>query len=76
MTSHQILKPPTSVPQGSILGPTLFNCHVRTLMEIIPETEENFVPGYTDDHVLINSFHPENTEIFSILTSNIACIQD
>ena len=34
-----------SVPQGCILGPTLFNCYVSTLMEIIPENEENFVSG-------------------------------
>ena len=45
-------------------------------MEIIPETEDNFVSGYADDHALINSFHPENTEIFSILASNISHIQD
>ena len=54
-----------SVPQGSILGPTLFNCYVRTLMEIIPETEDNFVSRDADDHTLINSFYPENTEILS-----------
>ena len=45
-------------------------------MEIIPETEESFVSGYADDHVLINSFHPGYTEIFSTLASHIACIQD
>ena len=28
-----------SVPQNSILGTTLFNCYVSTLMDIIPETE-------------------------------------
>ena len=65
-----------SVPQGSILGPTLFNCYVSTLMEIIPETEDNFVTGYADSHVIINSFHPENIEISSTLTSNISCIQE
>ena len=48
-----------SVPQVSILGSTLFNCYVSTLMEIIPETEDNFVSGYADDHALINSFHPD-----------------
>ena len=31
-------------------------------MEIIPDTEDNFVSGYADDHDLINSFHPENTD--------------
>ena len=45
-------------------------------MEIIPETEDNVVPGYTDDNTLINSFHPGNKEIFSTLASNISCIQD
>ena len=28
------------MPQGSILGPTLFNCYVSTLVEIIPENGE------------------------------------
>ena len=32
--------------------------------------------GYADDHALLNSFHPENTEIFFTLASNISCIQD
>ena len=64
------------MPQSSILGPTLFNCYVGTLLDIIPEAKENFVPGYADDHALINSFHPENKEIFSTVALNIACIQD
>ena len=65
-----------SIPQGSILGPTLFNCYVSTLMEIIPENEENFVSGYADDHALINTFHPENLEISPKLVSDISCIKD
>ena len=64
------------MPQGSILGPTLFNFYVSTLMEIIPENEENFVSGYADDHALINTFNPENIDISSKLVSNISCIKD
>ena len=29
-----------SVPQGSILGPTLFDCYGSTVMEIIPEQKK------------------------------------
>ena len=65
-----------SVPQGSIVGPTLFNYYVSTLMEIIPKTEDNFVSGYADDYALINTFHPENTDISQKLVSNISCIKD
>ena len=64
-----------SIPQGSILGPTLFNCYVSTLMEIIPENEENFVSGYADNHAIINTFHPENIDISPKLVSDI-CIKD
>ena len=45
-------------------------------MENIPETEEHFVSGYADDYALIISFQLEDTEIFSTLAQNIACIQD
>ena len=65
-----------SMPQGSILGPTLFNCYVSTLMEIIPENEENFMSGYADDHALIHIFHPENIDSSPKPVSNISCIKD
>ena len=32
--------------------------------------------GYADDHALINSFYPENTEIFSTLAFHFSCIPD
>ena len=65
-----------SMPQGSILGPTFFNCNVSTLMENIPENDENFMSGYADDYALINTFHPEGTDISPKLVSNISCIKD
>ena len=45
-------------------------------MEIIPENDENFVSGNADDHALINTFHPEDTDISSKLVSNISYIKD
>ena len=32
--------------------------------------------GYADDHALINTFHPENTDISPKLVSNVFCIKD
>ena len=49
-----------SGPQGSILGPILFNCYASTLMEIIPESKDSFLSGYADDHAIIHSFNPGN----------------
>ena len=65
-----------SLPQGNILCPTVFNCYVSTLMEIIPETEDNFVSGCADAHALMNSFHPENIDILSTLASDMTGIKD
>ena len=65
-----------SMPQGSILGPTIFNCYGSTLMEIISENEENFVSGYADDYALKNIFHPENIDISPKLVTSIFFIKD
>ena len=42
------------VPQGSILGPVLFNCYSSTIQGVMP----NNLSGYTDDHSLTESFKP------------------
>ena len=57
-----------SVPQGSIMGPILFNCYAGTLMEIIPESNDRFLSGYTDDHAISHSFNPDDNNIKQKMT--------
>ena len=45
-----------SVPQGSCLGPVLFNLYCSTITNCI-SSEQN-LGGYADDHCLIDSFDP------------------
>ena len=52
-----------SMPQGSILGPILFNCYASMLMEVIQECKESFLSGYADDHAMIHCFSPDNKNI-------------
>ena len=63
------------VPQGSILGPILFNCYAGTLMEIIPERKDSFLSGYGDDHAIIHSFSPDNNNIKQIMQEDIGKIK-
>ena len=60
-----------SVPQGSILGPILFNCYASTLMEIIPESKDGFLSGYADDHAMIHLFSPDNNNIKQNIENDI-----
>ena len=64
-----------SVPQGSILGPILFNCYASTLMEIIPERKGSFLSGYADDHAIIHFFSPDNNNIKQIIEGDIGKIK-
>ena len=64
-----------SVPQGSILGPILFNCYASTLMEVIPECKESFLSGYADDHAMIHCFSPDNKNIKQNIENDIGKIK-
>jgi len=49
-----------SVPQGSCLGPVLFNVYASTISECIPHNLS--LGGYADDHIIKAKFDPTNTE--------------
>ena len=45
-----------SVPQGSCLGPVLFNLYSSTIVDCIDKGQS--LGGYADDHCIIDSFDP------------------
>ena len=73
--TSKIVETDFSVPQGSILGPILFNCYASTLMEIISYSNDRFLSGYADDHVIIHSFNPDNSNIKQKIENNIGKIE-
>ena len=64
-----------SVPQGSILGPILFNYYASTLTEIIPESNDSFITGYADDHATVNSIDPNNKKIKQKIENDVRKIK-
>ena len=64
-----------SVPQGSILGPILFNFYASTLIEIILESKDSFLTAYADDHAIIHSFSPDDNNIKQKIENDIGKIK-
>ena len=56
------------VPQGSVLGPILFNIYIRSLYKTINSTLFN-VHGFADDHQVFKSFKTESE--YQIMTDEL-----
>ena len=60
------------VPQGSVLGPELFNIYIRSLYRTIEKSGFN-VQGYADDHQVYKTFKPcDQVNVLGIQIVNCA----
>lgn len=56
------------VPQGSVLGPILFNLYIRSIYATVQNLKFS-IHGYADDHQIYKSFNPDDQ--YSILVNDI-----
>ena len=62
------------VPQGSVLGPILFNIYIRSIYSSVTSQSFN-IHGFADDHQVYKSFKPDN-EYQVLYTDLPKCFQD
>ena len=55
-TKSEYIAMPFGVPQGSVLGPVLFNIYVRNLAALVEQSGFS-IQGYADDHQVLHSFN-------------------
>ena len=56
------------VPQGSVLGPILFNIYIRSIYKTVKSRLFN-IHGFADDHQIFKTFRTENE--YQIMTSDL-----
>ena len=69
-TVSEVIEIRFGVPQGSVLGPVLFNLYIRSIYGCV-KTLGFKIFGYADDHQIIKSFHPsEQSKVLSVQVEN------
>ena len=63
------------VPQGSCLGPLLFNMYISSLYQVV-EKHLPSVHGFADDHQLYLSFKPDSESTSASVKAMEVCVND